>query len=205
MDVAQPAGCREVGSMRRPLATVREAGPDDVEGVVRLWSEAGAGGVEHPPQVRDDACRALAHLAADPDERLLVADADGELVAAIHLRRAPLSPLHLEHVVHTSFLLVLPDHRRHGYARLMLEAAAAWAEEKDIHHVTAITASSSRDTNRFLARLGLGTMATVRVAPTATLRKRLSPAPLASTTSSRNIGQVLAARRSMRRRQAGQV
>src|SRR5215213_6468930 len=82
------------------------------------------------------------------------------LGASLHLRRAPLSPLHTETAVHTSYLQVHPEHRRRGYARALLDAAVSWAEEKDVTHITAITNSSSRDTNRFLARLGLGTAAT---------------------------------------------
>ena len=54
-------------------------------------------------------------------------------------------------------------------------AAVTWAEEKDVSHVTAITASSSRDTQRFLARLGLAPVAMVRVANTALLRHKLTP------------------------------
>lgn len=182
--------------MPRQQLVVREASPEDAPDLVRLWAEAGHGVEQHPDLV-DDAPSALAHVAADPDERLVVGEYAGRLVAALHMRRAPISPLHTEQVVHTSFLLVLPEHRRHGYARAMLEAALAWAEEKDISHVTAITTSRSRDHNRFLARLGLGTMATIRVAPTATLRKKLAPPRSAG---SRQIGTVLAQRRTMRRR-----
>ena len=60
--------------------------------------------------------------------------------------------------MHTSFLLVLPEYRRHGVAHALLEAAVSWAEEKDIDQVTAIT-DGNRDTNRFFARLGLVTFA----------------------------------------------
>ena len=60
--------------------------------------------------------------------------------------------------MHTSFLLVLPEFRRHGVGHALLEAAVSWAEEKDIDQVTAIT-DGNRDTNRFFARLGLVTFA----------------------------------------------
>ena len=180
---------------RQPLV-VRDARPDDAGDLIRLWNEAGHGN-EQPGSLAEDAAAAIAHLNASSDERLLVGEAEGQLVAALHLRRAAISPIHTEQVVHTSFLLVLPEHRRHGHARALLDAAAVWAEEKDIHHVSAITSSNLRETNRFLARLGLGTIATVRLAPTAMLRKKLNPA--ASARGTRNIGQVLAARRTMRR------
>ena len=75
--------------------------------------------------------------------------------------------------MHTSFLVVLPEFRRHGVAHALLEAAVSWAEEKDIDQVTAIT-DGNRDTNRFFARLGLVTFANVRHSGTGALRKKLS-------------------------------
>lgn len=181
--------------MSRQVMVVRDALPEDLPGLLKVWSESGSG-IEHAESFEAEATKALANLAADPEERLLVGEIDDQVVATLSLRRAPLTPLHTENVVHTSFLLVLPEFRRHGCAHALLEAAAAWAEEKDIEHVTAITASNSRDTNRFLARLGLSTIATVRMASTSTLRARLRPAP------SRKISQVLSQRRTMRRRSA---
>jgi GNAT superfamily N-acetyltransferase len=110
-----------------------------------------------------------------------------------------MSPLHTDMAVHTSYLLVNPAHRKHGFARALLDAAVTWAEEKDVSHVTAITSSSSRDTNRFLARLGLATVASVRAASTVTLRRRLTPEVLRPN-APRNLGQVLAHRRLLQRR-----
>lgn len=185
---------------RQPLV-VRDAVPEDVDELIALWAEAAT--TEQPQP--EDAVRAISQLATDPDERLIVGEAGGRLVAALHLRRAPISPLHTEHVVHTAFLLVLPEHRRHGHARAMLEAAMAWAEEKDIHHLTAITSSNLRETNRFLARLGFASIAHVRVAPIAVLRKRLGPPKHATGGAPRNLGQLLAARRSMMRHRQEQA
>jgi hypothetical protein len=82
----------------------------------------------------------------------------------------------------------------------MLEAAVTWAEEKDTTLITALTTSGSRESNRFLARLGLGTVATVRVTSAAALRMRLAP----RVPGGRSIGHVLAERRLVRRR-AGAV
>jgi ribosomal protein S18 acetylase RimI-like enzyme len=131
---------------------------------------------------------------------MLVGFVDDQLVASVHLRRAPLSPLHNEAAVHTSYLHVHPDHRRRGYARAMLDAALSWAEEKDVTHITAITTSNSRDTNRFLARLGLGTAATIRIASTASMRRKLAPEVIRSRDARRQLGRVLAQRRSIQRR-----
>ncbi|MGN6251303.1 MAG: GNAT family N-acetyltransferase [Marmoricola sp.] len=181
---------------------MRDAVAEDVDALVRLWREAGPGGSEAAARIEDEAPLGLAHVLASADERLVVVEEDGQVVAALHLRRAPISPLHLEQVVHTSYLLVLPEHRRHGHARLLLETALAWAEEKGLDHVTAASASSSRDANRFLARLGFGTVAHLRITSTGSLRKRLSPVSRTGGPA-RSIGEVLAARRSMRRREEG--
>ncbi len=187
--------------MSRHLLEIRDARPEDAEALLRLWADAGTRGVEAPsPRPVDEAAAALANIAADPDERIVVGFYQGELVAAIDLKRGSLTPLHNDAAIHTSYLLVSPAHRKHGFARAMLDVAVTWAEEKDVTSVTAMTASNSRDTNRFLARLGLATVATVRVANTGTLRRKLTPEALRPHDARRNLGRVLAQRRSIQRR-----
>ncbi|MCW2784107.1 MAG: GCN5-related N-acetyltransferase [Marmoricola sp.] len=184
---------------RRPLE-IRDAVPDDAAALLRLWADAGTRGAEQPtPRPLDEAVAALAQTAADPDERIVVGLHEGAIVAALHLRRSAMSPLHSDMAVHTSYLLVLPALRKHGYARALLDVAVTWAEDKDVAHITAITSSSSRDTNRFLARLGLATVASVRIANTTMLRHKLTPEPL-RLDARRNLGRVLAQRRSIQRR-----
>lgn len=186
--------------MSRCALEIRDARPEDVIGLLDLWAHAGRNEPATPRPV-EESTRALAQIAADPDERMLVGLLDGQIVAAVHLHRAPLSPLHTETAIHTSYLVVLPEHRRHGYARALLDAALVWAEEKDVSQITAITTSNSRDTNRFLARLGLGTAATIRIASTATMRRKLSPeVTRAHDPRRRQLGRVLAQRRSIQRR-----
>jgi len=191
--------------MSRCALAVRDAGPEDVADLLRLWEHDRRNAPMATPRPEEEAHRALAQIAADPDERMLVGFVDGELVASLHLRRAPLSPLHTETAVHTSYLQVHPDHRRRGYARALLDVALSWAEEKDVSHITAITTSNSRDTNRFLARLGMGTAATMRIATTATMRHKLAPEVIRSRDSRRQLGRVLAQRRSIQRRALGEA
>lgn len=187
--------------MSRQALTVREASPDDAAGLIALWADVDRG-IDASPAGHREAAAALAQLVADPDERLVVGEVEGQLVAALHMRRGPIGPLTTESAVHTTHLIVLPAFRRHGFARSLLESAVAWAEEKDIAHVSAFVDSSSRECNRFLARLGLGTVATIRIAPTATLRMALSRrSPRGLSPSGRHQGKVVAHRRSMRRRQ----
>jgi GNAT superfamily N-acetyltransferase len=186
--------------MSRHALEIRDARPADAAALLRLWADAGARGTDpHTARPVDEAAAALAQIAADPDERVVVGLHEGDLVAAVHLTRAAMSPLHSDMAVHTSYLLVSPEHRKHGFARALLDAAVTWAEEKDVDHITAITASSSRDTNRFLARLGLGTVASVRATSTSVLRRKLTPETLRPSTP-RNLGLLLAQRRSIQRR-----
>jgi GNAT superfamily N-acetyltransferase len=185
--------------MPRQAPLIRDAVPDDATELLDLWSLTARPGAR-APQAQVDAEQALANLAADPDERLLVAEVDGQVVAAMKLSRGPISPLVLDSAMHTSFLLVLPQFRRHGYAHALMDAALTWAEEKDISQVTALT-DANRDNNRFFARLGLTTVGTVRHSSVAGLRKKLT-AERGHPSGNRHLVELLAQRRSMRRRQA---
>ena len=186
--------------MSRQAVPIRDAGPEDAAELLALWAATARSG-ENSLRAQEDAARALANIAANPDERLLVAESDGRIVAAMKLSRGPISPLVLESVVHTSFLLVLPEFRRHGYGHALMDAALSWAEEKDINEVTAIT-DGNRDTNRFFARLGLSTLGTIRHSSVAGLRKKLAVERGRGVAGgNRHLVEVLAHRRSMRRRQ----
>jgi GNAT superfamily N-acetyltransferase len=187
--------------MSRQAPHIRDAGPGDAAQLLELWAEAARSG-GNSLRAQDDAERALANLAAASDERLLVAESEGRIVAAMKVSRGPISPLVLESVVHTSFLLVLPEFRRHGYGRALMEAAVGWAEEKDISELTVMT-DGNRETNRFFARLGLSSVATVRHSSVQVVRKKLSvEGRHRGAGSNRHLVEVLAQRRSARRRQS---
>ena len=184
---------------------VRDAEPADVGQVRELLGSlpSRAGEEDSRPA---EAAAAVAAIALDPDQRLLVAEDAGKVVGVVHLVRAPLSPLQAETAVHVLHLNVLPELRRHGIGRALMEATLSWAEEKESSHVVAAASVGSRDTNRFMARLGLGQVAVMRAATVPSLRAKMPVEPPAAarvgTRSHRNVGQVLAQRRSMRRSQA---
>lgn len=189
--------------MARQAPTVREAGPSDALQLLLLWSSV-APATETSEQACAEAEQALANLAADPDEKLLVAEDDDRVVGALYLQRGSASPLSLEPAVHTSYLIVLPESRRHGYGHALMEAACSWAEEKGVAQLTAFT-DGGRENNRFLARLGLVTVGTVRLTSTAAMRKRFTAGRAGSRASARHsnrhLVEVLTARRHARRRQ----
>ena len=119
------------------------------------------------------------------------------VVGSVHLRRATLTPLHTRQAVHTSFLCVRAQDRRQGVAHVLLEHAVTWAEELEVDTVSAISVSTSRETSRWLARLGLTPAATVRLSTTSALRRRLRA------DRSGRVGAVIAQRRTLRRRSQG--
>lgn len=189
--------------MSRCPLVIRDATPDDVPGLREVMTSVP---LEQLDETRpQEAAAAVARAAADPDQRLLVAVQNAVVVGAVLLVRAPLTPLRSDAALHLLHLHVREDARRHGVGRALVEAAVSWAEEKDIQCVLAAAPVGSRDANRFLARLGLAQVATVRAASVSALRAKLPVEPPAAarvgSRNSRNVGQVLARRRSLRRAQ----
>lgn len=188
--------------MFRSAVLVRDAVPDDLDALRRVFGTAAGPVLDETPG--EGAC-AIASIAADPEQRLLVAVHDGRVVGAVQLMRAPISPLQATSAVHVAHLHVLDESRRRGVGTALMEAAVSWAEDKGTSHVLVAASVSSRDANRFMARLGLTQLAVVRAASVATLRAKLpvEPPPVCLTDNrhQRTVGQVLARRRSQRRAQ----
>lgn len=189
--------------MSRSPVQIRDASPDDAPALVEVWGTGRTTGGEGAPPALHEACAAVARVAGDPDQRLLVARIEEQVAGAVHLVLGSLTPIHGEQAVYVSHLQVVDEFRRHGVGRALVEAAVTWAEECGSAHVLAAAAVTSRDSNRFMARLGFGQIAVLRGATVAALRAKLPVEPPAvarvGTRSHRNVGQVLVARRSMRR------
>jgi GNAT superfamily N-acetyltransferase len=201
----------------RAAVGVRVARPTDAGDLVDVWAEAKSkdgvepsgvdtGMVDARSGVRDEAAAAIARIDNDPDELLLVAEADGRLIGAVHLRRAPISPIQNTQAVHVSHLHVRPGHRRRGTASALLAAATSWAEDLKSSHLLATTPASSRDAHRFLARLGFCQVAVLRGVSVTALRSRLAgpvATPLTITAGdglrAPRTGRLIAARRRLRR------
>lgn len=190
--------------MTRTLLTLREAVRADAPFLADLWHDTLRRADRH--EQTGDLELVIKEASASPEQRLVVAEYDGRPVGAVYLRLTTLSPLNLEPTVQALSPHVVATARRKGVGRALMDAAVAFAEELGVGHVTTAAASGSRDGNRFLARLGFGPRATLRHAATPVVRAKLAAQlPGSRRTSARRavarrgqLGQVLAARRSMR-------
>jgi GNAT superfamily N-acetyltransferase len=177
---------------------MRCAEPTDALLLAELWGEA-LRRVDRQDQVADLELLIKA-ASASAEQRLVVADYDGEMAGAVFLRLTTLTALNLEPVVEAVSPHVFSRFRRHGIGSSLMECAVTFADELGAAHVMSAASSGSRDANRFMARLGLGPLAVTRVSSALTMRAKLTAhRPGLSTTGGRHLTRVLAARRSMKR------
>lgn len=181
----------------------------DAPALAQLWAElvtrpAGdAGDAGDDERVAEAVARHADHL----DTRILVAEVEEAVGGAAYLRVGLTSPLDAEPALHVSHLKVSPEFSTPLLGEALLEGALTWAEERGIGTVLAGSTTTDRETNRFLARLGLGQVGVLRAATVPALRARLlrdsPPGRLGRAT--RRTGQVVAARRSQRRSRTGDL
>jgi GNAT superfamily N-acetyltransferase len=188
--------------MNRSQVSLRSATPEDAARLAEVWTDV----IRRvgPEDQAADMESVVASVLASDRERIVVAEYDGNFAGAVHLEHATMSAINREPVVRALSPHVLAPYRRHGVGTALMEAAVTWAEELGIGHVATAAVAGSRDANRFMARIALGPYAVLRVATTHAVRSRLTvhrrPAGAAG---GRQLTQVLAARRSMRRSRAG--
>lgn len=186
--------------MTRSTITLRPATSQDAPRLAALWGDLLRKGDD--AQRVADCLAAIERAGQSHDERLVVAVQDDQLAGAVYLVATTVSPIHLEPMVKSMAPTVFPAFARRGVGAALMDAAVTFAEERGIATVAAAAASGSRDGNRFLARLALTPVATLRVASTSSVRARLMALrPVTSRTgaSSRQRDRVLAARRVLRR------
>jgi GNAT superfamily N-acetyltransferase len=187
--------------MSRSLVHLREAQPGDAARLAALWADVLRRGDADDQHA--DMTRIIGMAGADPEQSIVVAEYDGAVAGAVHLRLKTVTPLNLDLSVQVMSPTVLPDYRRHGVGRALMEAAVSWAEERGAGFVATAAPTGSRDANRFLARLALGPRATLRMAPTTAVRAKLTTRRTPATRATgRHLTQVLAVRRSLRRSEA---
>jgi ribosomal protein S18 acetylase RimI-like enzyme len=161
---------------RTPVST-RAATVADVPLLVGLWGElrhvgARAERAVNPLSVPDVSAR-LAEAITSDDCRVVVALTDDEVAGMAVLRELLPDPLSMHRVVQVSHVIVASGKRRRGVGHALIGAAADFADERQIEHVSAGVYPSLRDVSRFYARLGFAPVMVHRVAPVAMLRRRL--------------------------------
>ena len=194
--------------VKRTQVSLRSASPDDAPVLAEVWSDV-LRRSDHDQKIADLET-IIARVTPLQDERIVVAEYDGDVAGAVHLRAATLTPINLEPVVQAISPHVLPAFRRRGVGRALMGAAVAFAEERSIPHIATAAMSGSRDANRFMARLALGPHAILRLAPTVMVQAKLdAQAPGIGVTTGRSgarqLTHVLAARRSTRRAQRHRI
>ncbi len=142
--------------------------------------------------------RFAAILCADDRSVLVAADDLGEVVGLVVVAEDEVGAVTPTPVLHVSHLVVAAGHRRRGVGRALLAAAVHLADQRGIEHIVATAVTGSRDSNRYLARLGFAPLVVRRIASTSTLRRSLGIADggdrLALLRRARRGGRSLAAR-----------
>ena len=180
--------------MSRTSVQVRAAATIDAPVLRELWADILRRGTVAEQEVD---VRGVIASCEDRDDRCIaVAEVDGRVAGAVFLKASTLTPLNLEAAVLAVSPHVLPEFRRRGVGTALMDAATRFAEAQGIAMVATAAMASSRDANRFMARLSLTPQATLRVASTSAVRAKLSSrrSPTSSR-GSRKIDKVLAARR----------
>jgi N-acetylglutamate synthase-like GNAT family acetyltransferase len=167
-------------SVSRANVRVRPAELADVPALVALIESAKLGPslLSGRPVAADRAgmlARQFAAILAS-DRRTVLAAIDevgGEVLGLVVVLEDEVAPIDPTPVLHVSHLVVTPNSRRRGIGRTLLAAVVLLADERDIDHVLATAVSSSRDANRYLARLGFAPLVIRRIASTTVLRRSL--------------------------------
>ncbi len=193
--------------MSRMPVEVRPLSVDDGPALHALWApllpHETTGAVSQEPGAF--ASHVLGMLSMDLEARVVVASLDGQVVGAAHLHRTWVAPLAGAQTLEVNLLAVDPARTRRGIGRALLEAGLTRAEELGIDDVVVVGAAGHREGHRFLARLGMTTVAVLRTAPVTALRTRLLkengglPNVQRVPRRNRQVGQVVAARRSQLR------
>lgn len=167
--------------MSRFRVRVRTASSDDVDELVALVGSMTDLGLVRGRRVArswPDGCRVQCErVLADPEHRVVVAvDETSAVVGAAVFAADTAGGLLDPPSVYVSHLLVAPAHRKRGAGRALVSAAAGYAEELGVDSVVVAVAPTTRDANRFFARLGFAPQVIRRIAPVAALRRALASA-----------------------------
>lgn len=164
--------------MRRNGIHVRPATPDDAPVLTRFADQVRSlpAGTRHgrPPASAEVLDRYEA-LLTNPARRVVLAVDDADTVLGMAVLTLDVAGELLDvPVVRVSHLVVDRAHRRRGAGRALVAAAASYAGELSVEHVSLGAATTDREANRFLARLGFAPVMVRRIAPVAVLSRHLA-------------------------------
>jgi GNAT superfamily N-acetyltransferase len=153
--------------------TVRRVTPELEPDFTMLWAEScvGAGAALATRAASEDR---VAVALARPGVRAYLAVTDSQPVGYIVLTRGPLSFLSESQCVSIDEMFVLPEARRSGAARALLNAAATYADRLGADQIASSVPAQDREANRFFARLGFSSDVVRRVTTTIALRRKIA-------------------------------
>ncbi len=192
--------------MRQPVE-IRDVAPDDVAGLIDLWTVCAADQVENGAETSQnrlpwrapseaEALAAIDFNAERHGRRLLVAVAGDQIVGVAAADITTLTPISMAKVMLVSDLQVRPNFRRRSVASNLLAVIAVYAEEHGCELVVTSVQAQAKEPNRFMTKLGFNQVAVLRAAPVGKLNARLAT----KSAGSRETGRLLAVRRTLRRR-----
>ena len=170
--------------MRRSGVCVRDAGPADIEAVLKFAEqvlESGEPGSKSPPVRLADGVMGhslrerYSRLLADPEHRVVLAVSDeGTTVGVAVFSVDMISALLTVPVIYVSHVLVPGLERDRAVGRALVDAATTFAEEIDAEHVIVGLNPGGRESNWFFARLGFTPLIMRRIASVPALRRSLA-------------------------------
>ncbi|MGL4745054.1 MAG: GNAT family N-acetyltransferase [Dermatophilaceae bacterium] len=147
----------------------------DLRELSALWLAAKVdAGTRRDVCVRTLADGRFANAVRRPGVHAYVARLDNEPVGYVITSDNPFG-LNPGNEIAVEQLWVRPDIRHHGVAKALLGAVLGAAERAGYEAVVSHVPTTSREANRFFARLGFGAVVVRRVVSTTALRRKLAP------------------------------
>ena len=160
-------------NVSRPLFAVRRVTPELEPDFTALWTAACVESCAVSAARAASEERVALAFARD-DVRAYLAFTDGLPVGYILLTCSPLSFLTDSQRVSIEQIFVVPEARRGGAARALLNAAATYADRLGADQIAGLVPVQGREANRFFARLGFSSDVVRRVTTTSALHRKLA-------------------------------
>ncbi|NNG41202.1 GNAT family N-acetyltransferase [Flexivirga sp. ID2601S] len=187
--------------MARSAVQVARVSPGDEERFAALWVESRAAqglSADHAERaIREGRLRVSCQR---EDVRIYLATIDEEPVGFTVVMHGPVSALNDDIAVWIDLLWVKPGRRQRGVAKALLAMVASYAEHLGASDIVSCVPATSRDANRFFARLGFASVVTERTTTAAALRRRL-----AGSHQGPSVSEAVRRRRSLRARSRTRV